>query len=213
MEEYMYKGVELIPSVFKELMILLFDGKQFQRSTAIDTITEYHQAHGGILQKGEYVTIFKAACQLLKGNGLVSVAYGTWKLNYQVKETEIVSQQDNKTIACTADKTIGHGDNAVYVYYFDIYKKMADLEKRDVFECKIGKTNGDAFQRVLSQTGTCYPEAPHVALIILCENSSLLETTLHNILKMKNRHISSAPGVEWFMTSPEEVEEIYTLIV
>jgi len=46
-----------------------------------------------------------------------------------------------------------------------------------------------------------------------CENSLLLESALHNILKLRNRWIENAPGTEWFITSPEEVESFYRLIV
>jgi hypothetical protein len=35
MDNYKYSGVKLFPAVFKELLVLLFDGKQFTRQTAI----------------------------------------------------------------------------------------------------------------------------------------------------------------------------------
>ncbi len=213
MEEYKYTGVELTPTIFCELMILLFDGKQFQRQTVIDTIVDYHKEHGGELQKNEYISVFKKACQILKQNGLYNVGYGNWRLNYKVKEVEIITQSNDKTVHYTSDKVIGCGENAVYVYYYDVYKKMADLEKADFWECKIGRTDKDPLQRVLGQAGTCYPELPHIALIIRCEDSSLLESTIHNILKMRKRWISTAPGVEWFLTSPTEIEEIYNSVI
>lgn len=213
MEEYKYNGIELTPQVFSELMVALLDGKQFERSTAIKTVTEYHEKNGGLVKKHEYIGVFKRACSILKDNGLVNAAYGTWRLNYKVKDIQIAPKENPNTVSYKADKVIGKGDNIVYVYYYDVYKRLSALDGKDVFECKIGRSDGDAFQRILSQTGTCYPELPHVALIILCDNSRLLEATIHNILKLKNKHIASAPGTEWFMTSPEEVEQIYKCIV
>ena len=58
MSEYKYAGIELTPNVFAELLILLFDGKQFKRTTAIEVITKYHHDGGGILGKKEYVAVF-----------------------------------------------------------------------------------------------------------------------------------------------------------
>ena len=49
--EYNYAGVELTPNLFAELLILLFDGKQFKRTTAIEMVTKYHEDSGGILGK------------------------------------------------------------------------------------------------------------------------------------------------------------------
>ena len=65
MSEYKYAGVELTPNIFSELLILLFDGKQFKRTTAIEVVTKRHYDGGGILSKKEYVSVFKKACQNL----------------------------------------------------------------------------------------------------------------------------------------------------
>ena len=55
----------MTPNIFAELLILLFDGKQFKRTTAIEVITQYHHDGGGVLGKKEYVSVFKKACQNL----------------------------------------------------------------------------------------------------------------------------------------------------
>jgi hypothetical protein len=81
------------------------------------------------------------------------------------------------------------------------------------WECKIGRTDVEPIQRIMGQAGTCYPEFPHIALIIHCEDSSQLEMAFHSILKVRRKYIKSAPGKEWFMTSPQEIEDIYSLIM
>ena len=86
---------------------------------------------------------------------------------------------------------------------------MSTLQGKSSWECKIGRTDVDPISRIISQAGTCYPELPHIALIINCDDSNLLEKTLHDILKLKKRWLSNSPGKEWFITSPEEVEQIY----
>lgn len=213
MSEYKYAGIELTPNVFAELLILLFDGKQFKRTTAIEAITKYHHDGGGILGKKEYVAVFKKACQNLSLSGLSNIGYGTWRLNYEIPEVEVIEEEVRDTVEYAADKTIGSGDNSVYVYYYDTYKKYAETCGHSIWECKIGRTDKDPLQRIFGQAGTCYPELPHIALIIKCANSLQLELALHSILKLRNRWIENAPGTEWFLTSPAEVESFYYMIV
>ena len=45
--EYKYQGLELTPGIFRELLIDLFDGKQFTRQDAVNIVTRYHADHGG----------------------------------------------------------------------------------------------------------------------------------------------------------------------
>jgi hypothetical protein len=54
---------------------------------------------------------------------------------------------------------------------------------------------------------------PHLALIIHCNDSSLLEKALHSILKLQDKWIPDSPGKEWFITSPEEIEAIYNSVL
>ena len=213
LSEYKYAGIELTPNIFAELLILLFDGKQFKRTTAIEVVTKRHYDGGGILSKKEYVSVFKKACQNLSSSGLSNIGYGTWRLNYEIPDVEVIKEEVRDTVEYAADKTIGSGDNSVYVYYYDTYKKYAETCGYSIWECKIGRTDKDPLQRIFGQAGTCYPELPHIALIIKCSNSLQLESALHNILKLRNRWIENAPGTEWFLTSPAEVESLYHVIV
>ena len=136
-----------------------------------------------------------------------------WRLNYENPEVEVIEEKIRDTVEYDADKTIGAGYNAVYVYYYDTYKKYAEACGHSIWECKIGRTDKDPLQRIFGQAGTCYPELPHIALIIKCSNSLQLEAALHNILKLRNRWIENAPGTEWFLTSPAEIESVYHIIV
>ena len=208
---YKYNNIELTPGVFKELLIELFDGTQFKRTDAIKTITEYHLNNGGILEKSEYIGTFKRATKMLQDNGIVNCGYGVWKLNYKAKET-VLFETDKKEEKINADEEFGSGKVAVYVYYYDVYKELAKLKNESYYPCKIGRTDRDPLQRIISQSGTSYPEKPHIALIFYCDNSSYLENAFHSILKMKNRWLESAPGVEWFKTNETEIKNIYKSI-
>lgn len=211
---YNHKGLNLTPAIFSKLLVELFDGKQFDRNTAISTLTEHHISHGGIIKdKKNLVAVFKSATRNLKENGIQNVGYGIWRLNYKNKETIIVDSPKIVETKYTIDKEIGKGNNSVYLYYYDSYKELAKLKGLYSWQCKIGRTDTAPLQRIIGQTGTCFPEPPHVALLIHCDDSSQMEAALHSILKVKKRHIESAPGREWFMTSPEEIENLYNIII
>lgn len=216
MDDYEFKGVKLTPKVFEKLLIQLFDGKQFERKDAIDKIRKYHVENGGIVEENrDLVSVFKKASQNLKSSnsGLTNKSYGDWELHYQVKELQgVVEHVEDKTIDYAVDEIFGSGDNSVYLYYYDIYKRLAEEHGETTWPCKIGRTDRDPIQRVIGQAGTCYPELPHVALIIHCDDSSLLENAVHDVLKAQNKWMSSAPGTEWFVTSPDKVKKIYFMI-
>lgn len=214
MDEYKFSGVELTPAIFSKLLIELFDGKQFKRTTAIDEVVKFHQDKGGLLGKKEYVSVFKKACQMLSEQGLVNRGYGTWRLNYQVLETKVLKEKPPEgNDLFVPEKIIGDGTESVYLYYYDTYRKYAETNSKCIWECKIGRTEQDPLNRIFNQAGTCYPEMPIVALVIRCENAVYLESALHGIFRFKNRWIKTAPGTEWFLTSPDEVEKLYQYIV
>ena len=206
------RGLKLVPSLFSNILIELFDGKIFERRTAIDKVKEYHLNAGGILEQDrDYIAVFKAAAKMLKNNGLTNQGYGVWRLNYKKQDSEIVEPEKANT-KHDVDEEIGIGDCAVYVYYYDAYKKYAEINGKHSFECKIGRTDKAPIYRILDQTGTCYPEKPHIALIIYCEDSKLLEAALHRVLQYGGKKVEKSPGNEWFITSPEEIKEIYSFL-
>lgn len=204
-----YSGLKLTPARFADILIELFDGKQFERQDAIALAKSFFVEHGGILENRDYAAVFKKASRLLKDKGMVNRGYGIWRINYIETETEIIHNEKKVEEVYTAHKEIGNGSCAVYVYYYDAYKELAQLNGKTVWECKIGRTDKDPVQRVFSQSGTCYPEFPNLALIIYCNDSSKLEAALHSILKYRGKWLENSPGSEWFITSPEEIEQIY----
>lgn len=211
-EKYDKIGVKLTPKIFLELLIKFFDGKQFSREEAIEKISSYHEGKGG-LPASDNVSNFKKATQNLQGLGIQSVNYGVWRLNHKKKELVIEKQIiEEKTITIKADKEIGQGETSVYIYYYDIYKKYAEINGESIWECKIGRSDIESLGRIKRQVGTSYPEIPHVGLIIHCSNAQQLETVIHQVLITRGKWLENAPGKEWFMTNPMEVESIYNFV-
>lgn len=110
------------------------------------------------------------------------------------------------------ERTIGSGNSSVYLYYYPQYKESAKSKGEKVWQCKIGRTiDGEADRRIKSQA-TGLPESPMIGLHIKTDKEKKIERIIHDILKVGGKHIADAPGTEWFLTSPSEVEEIYNFI-
>ena len=99
-----------------------------------------------------------------------------------------------------------HGPESVYVYYYPAYKKLAKLQGKSSWPCKIGRTVGRVSERVIGQ-GTALPERPSLAIVWKTDRSEVGEQVLHNILQSYGQDIPEAPGKEWFNTTPEEILE------
>ena len=110
------------------------------------------------------------------------------------------------------ERTIGSGRSSVYLYYYPQYRESAESKGKKVWQCKIGMTiHGEADGRIREQA-TGLPENPKIGLHIKTDKHKKMERIIHDILKVRGKHIEEAPGTEWFVTSPSEVAEIYEFI-
>ena len=106
-------------------------------------------------------------------------------------------------------KVLGHGDQAIYVYHYEAYEDSNDMY---YYPCKIGMSTTNVLDRIHSQVKTSHPEKPIIDLIVLCENARKLESAIHAILKLYDREINDATGVEWFNTTGDEVKNICSML-
>lgn len=217
-ENYEFIGLSLTPTIFGKLLVHLFDGKQFDRQIAISEVVDYHRSNGGIVKRGyNSIDAFKKATIDLrkKDIGLINKGQGVWELHYHEPElVEVVrGSSEIEEAVYSVDEILGAGPNAVYVYYYDVYFELAKINGESSWPCKIGRTDHNPIQRIIGQAGTCYPELPHIALIIYCDDSNVLEAVFHNIMKVKGLWMADAPGKEWFITSPDEIKAIYASVL
>ena len=106
------------------------------------------------------------------------------------------------------EKEIGDGNDYVYVYYNPNDKKLALLEGKDRWECKIGFSSSDPVQRIQDQgIQTSISREPIIGLLVRTPNGYYTEALLHKRL-YQYKVISDGCGDEWFMTSPIEIEDI-----
>ena len=232
---YKYAGATLIPSIAEELILELFDGQTVKRKVIVDTVVQLHCERGGLPPVSEGWQCIKASLRSLKKKGLVqSVHYGHWQIgktpeslggspqkqpgrvNTNPVDPPVVNPDDTDPIASgelSGVMTLGSGSSAVYVYYYPRDKKLAESERKSVWECKVGMTESDVGDRVKAQRTTATYEEPEIGLKIRTDNPRCLEKAIHAILELKGRKINtSGGGNEWFLTSPNEVMVIQTLI-
>ncbi|MFJ7831858.1 GIY-YIG nuclease family protein [Peribacillus sp. NPDC046944] len=225
--EYQYKNLPLTPKVCKHLILELFIGRLEMRQTIQNEVTKTHLDRGGKdTIAGDKSRIIKKALEILKKEGLAdNPSYGYWVISdssFKVsEETDVtVPIRDNIKNHHTesseetkddyeADIVLGEGTSAVYLYYLPSYQLN---RQKDTWACKIGKTDRDPLQRILSQASTALPEKPKIAVIIKTNNSLVLEQAVHNILTYRNKKIGTALGKEWFDTNPDEFLKIVQFI-
>lgn len=206
---YQHTGESLTVRIAEQLILDNFAGQTIKTIDLKRQVVQLHLDSGGKEYDPSVVRTHPAerAVRNLKTRGLASndhVPYATW---------EIYSQSTPETSPIEDDfdpaKTVGSGDAAVYLYYFHAYRKLADLEGKSIWACKIGTTNDNPHTRIRSQVGTEMPEHPKIGLIIKTDTPGDIEKRIHEILKATDRHIENAPGAEWFLTNPDAVEKIY----
>lgn len=107
---------------------------------------------------------------------------------------------------------LGRGRQDVYVYFYPRDYKARIEHGFETWPCKVGYTTQWASHRVGQQVETSSPEWPLIGLVIHTDDGYLLEQALHAVLRLYHREIDEATGMEWFMTSPEEVAGICKML-
>lgn len=187
--QYRYQGVKLTPSIFTAILIQLYDGRRFERQDAINKVVHFHTDNGGNVKDTNPVSVFKKSSANLKKKGyLTNVSYGVWELKYRKQKVE---NKDNNN---------------------DESDQTALKQNNDIKNIRPQKVIGRGKERVLSQSGTAYPEYPTLSLVIKCDNSSTLENAIHAVLQYRKRQIKDSPGTEWYFTNDDEVESIYSFL-
>lgn len=97
------------------------------------------------------------------------------------------------------------GREYIYMFYYPTYREIAFMNDVAQWPCKIGRTDQHPTTRVLQQLNSCAPETPIIALVFQCNDSRILESTIHNYMKLHHRFLEHSFNKEWFNTNPDEV--------
>ena len=207
-DQYEYVEKPLTPGIAKKLIQELFGGQTVQKQEVMRIVDETHRERGGLPSRAQFNNPVTLALYNMRREGQASNPGpgDNWLIPPSTQDDDSVnSEPDN----LEPEKIIGSGRQSVYLYYYPAYQRLAELQGEEVWACKIGKARNDPLIRISSQTRTALPEYPKVGLIIKTNEFALMETTIQNILKLQGKHMQNAPGTEWFLTSPNEVETVY----
>ena len=211
--------------VVRRIIERLFSEKDIWKSgELVDRVVQVHRDAGGSVVPNPNVTIIRALNDL-KSDGLVSSpGHGWWLWTRASSDgspipeeaaTDAISADDEEINgiepAIRTEREVGNGLECVYLYFNPNDRRLAELEGRDVWECKIGRTSSrDAMQRIWSQgIRTSLSHLPTVGLVFRTDDSSALENALHSSLRLVGAEVPDSPGNEWFITSPARVEAWY----
>lgn len=203
-------GVPLMVSNARRLVLKMFKHKtQWRRKDLAVEVSKMHVSMGGISgQQNPQRIVKKVLSMLLKENAVIRVSFGTWRI---VGSEPI---QTSCAIKDVADRIVGIGSGSVYCYFNPSDKELADIKGELSWPCKIGMTDGPVLDRIMEQgVRTAFSKPPRVGIIIKSDFPKTIERALHSALRIANASIRSAPGSEWFETSPEAVARWYELFV
>ncbi len=218
---YQFKGIPLTAAIARSLIVKLFQGQLVERQVIDDEILRAHLSGGGAKPSRSSGEAVRKALLDMKNEGLAeNVSMGHWRIantgqpSEEQSSTEIApplgpaeeNVEDDRLPAVDLD--VGTGVGAVYLYYLPTYRLHAENRGEKSWPCKIGRTDRDPVNRVLSQAATALPEKPHIALIVRTSQPLAWESALHGVLTLRGLRIENSPGVEWFLTSPQEVLDL-----
>jgi hypothetical protein len=213
---YAYRDQPLTPSMMERLVLATFAGQLQRREVIASTILGIHLSLGGAAPQAEDLprSLKKSLAQLRKKGLAENPSFGYWRIGLCDSEsdnnqTEVgVPVPPDPQPDITIDCILGEGTSAIYLYYFSTYRTQAEEHGENIWACKIGRTDRDPLLRVLAQTSTALPERPIIAFLIRTPYPLAWEAALHGVLTLRGRRIETAPGSEWFNTSPNEVLDL-----
>ncbi|MGA9752854.1 MAG: GIY-YIG nuclease family protein [Acidobacteriota bacterium] len=216
-------GLPFTRPVVRRITEELFrERSQWKSGELVDRIAQIHHQRGGSLATDPGVMV-RRVLQDLKHDGLVTTpGHGWWRWTTAAQEERPVA--DEEAVGASSpvedeaadvleptirvEKEVGAGAECVYLYFNPNDRRLAELEGRDVWECKIGRTgSADAANRILGQgIKTALSRLPTVGLLIRTDDSAALENALHSSLRLVGAEVPDSPGNEWFVTSPARIE-------
>jgi len=203
---YPYIGLPLDIDIAKVLIVELFEGQQCRAKTIVQKVGEEHRKQGGLDPiKHTVRNRVRTALFSMKDNKQANNEpnkdrkYGYWDI-YQLRSNRAIK---------VPQQVVGTGKRDVYLFHYPTYREHAELTGKNSWYCKIGQTVD--FQKRITHNKTVIPEQPIIALVMRTNKPKKLEAVLHELLKHKQ--VETAPGTEWFNTSPDEVKHLYEILI
>jgi hypothetical protein len=229
-------GLPFARPIVRQLAKQMFrEQSQWRTGELVDRIVQLHRARGGAPVAKPSSTVGRVLQDLRAEGAVAAPGHGWWRwigaaksgqqtigvaprplgphldpnadLDPNAGRDELIEDSGLAT-TIRIDKEIGAGSECVYLYFNPNDRRLAELEGREIWECKIGRTSSDdPINRVLRQgIRTALSRLPTVGLVLRTQDSAALENALHSSLRLVGAELPDSPGNEWFRTSPVRVE-------
>lgn len=131
---------------------------------------------------------------------------GMYRLKTDSELTQEAAEDEDEAVEDQADVEF---NGWIYAFTFPAIKN-----KKAPFPIKVGLTaSADVEARVNAQCkGSGFFEKPEILGSWQVKRVAQVEDAIHAVLKARGRWKEDAPGYEWFITTPDEVEEILGFI-
>jgi len=218
-------GIPLTSLAARPIIRWLFDrDRQWRRKELAEEVERIHTLAGGTAGKQTAIMVTKKALRHLAEEGVVESVpngFGLWRRagaaaflatrdSPDLAQIPSVSEDDEDQQDFEIREKLGAGPESVYLYFNPNDQRLAELEERSAWECKIGRTVGEVHARILDQgVKTALSHTPVIGLVIMTPDSAALERALHASLRLADQTVEDSPGSEWFTTSPDKVKAWY----
>ena len=120
-------------------------------------------------------------------------------------------QRDLPFFDAKTTPVVGKGLEEVYAYTFKSCMEEAKSIGQVFYPVKIGYAYGygEALSRINGLVPSGLINDAKVLFIGRCDNGRMVESKIHKRIRGENRKIETSPGTEWFMSSAEEVAELF----
>lgn len=118
-------------------------------------------------------------------------------------------QRDLPFYDAKATPIIGKGLEEVYAYTFQSCIDKAESTEPEFYPVKIGYAYGEALSRINGLVPSGLADDAKVLFIGRCDDGRAMESKIHKHIRTVGRKIATSPGNEWFMSSAEEVAELF----
>lgn len=184
------------PATYRELIDLLWITHPKLKKHLVDHYQSEQKAHKEMrIRLGMLVKTYPQTFSAAMSDGLVMVGLAA-PADDSIEGLEAEDEE-------TSD---AEGKPSVYWYTFPAYQS-----KIGPYPIKIGR-GVDALARIRMQV-TAMPEKPIILGTFEHNDPGNLERALHSVLILRGRRKMDAPGVEWFITTPDEISSLIRTVL
>jgi hypothetical protein len=175
------------PDIHQHFLTLYIDEKRARKDLRIRL---------GMIVKN-HPTVFTATL----ADGIVMVGLAATPVDeLEDLDADDVDESEDESLADSAGKP------GVYWYTFEAYRK-----DNGPYPIKIGRGKNPMAR--ISQQVTAMPEPPKILGTHEHPDEISLERALHSVLALRGKRKKDAPGSEWFVTTPAEIEALIGMVL